>query len=179
MARQTPEDFGAAFEFRRSAFRLELMDGYVAANEAEPLRRFLNGEPQNPAWREPWARFVREAVRDGKRMARVHVVREPLSDYLRFELTCAYPANVTAGEDVRILELSQCPELAPPSRDFWLFDDRYAAVMDYDQDGNFLGADATSDPALLGYYRCVRDLTMNLSVPLADYLASTEMKEAV
>jgi hypothetical protein len=179
MPRQTPEDFGAAFEFRRSAFRLELLDKYVAANEAEPFRRFLNGEPHNPAWREPWAQFVRESVRDGKRMARVHVVREPLSDYLKFELTRAYPANVTAGEDVRILEISQYPELSPPSRDFWLFDERNAAVMDYDQDGNFLGADATSDPALVGYYLHVRDLTVNLSVPLADYLASTEMKEAV
>lgn len=51
--------------------------------------------------------------------------------------------------------------------------------MDYDQEGNFLGADATLDPALIGYYLHVRDLTMNLSVPLADYLTSIEMKEAV
>jgi len=179
MPRQTPEDFGAVFEFQRSAFRLELLDSYIAANEAEPFHRFLNGEPHNRAWREPWAQFVREAVCDGKHMARVHVVGEPLSDYLKFELTCAYPANVTAGENVRILELSQYPELAPPSRDFWLFDDRNVSVMDYDQEGNFLGADATSDPALVGYYLHVRDLTMNLSVPLADYLTSIEMKEAV
>lgn len=179
MPRQTPEDFGAAFEFGRSAFRLEVLDKYVAANEAEPFRRFLNGEPHDPTWREPWAELVREAVRDGKQMARVHVVKEPLSDYLKFELTCAYPANVNAGEDVRILEISQHPELAPPSRDFWLFDEHIATVMDYDQDGNFLGADATSDPALIAYYLHVRDLTMNLSVPLTEYLATTEIKEAV
>lgn len=179
MPRQTPQEFGEAFEFRRSAFRLEVLDRYVAANETEPFRRFLDGKPHDPAWREPWAQFVREAVGDGKQMARVHVVNEPLNDYLMFELTCAYPANVAAGEDVRVLSLSRHPEFAPPSRDFWLFDARNAAVMDYDQDGNFLGADTTSDPALVGYYLHVRDLIMNLSVPLTDYLASTEMKEAV
>lgn len=180
MTHQTPEEFGATFEsFRRSAFRLELLDRYVAANEAEPFRRFLAGQPQDPAWREPWKQFVRAARRDGKRMARVHVVDEPLSDYLEFELTCAYPANVAAGEDVRILRLAHYPSLVLPARDYWLFDDREVAVMDYDDDGNFLGADLVTDPRMVALCRRVRDLTMQHSVPLADYLTSLGMKEAV
>ena len=62
--------------FRRSAFRLELLDRYVAANEAEPLRRFRSGQQQDPAWREPWKQYVRAALRDGKQLARVHVVTD-------------------------------------------------------------------------------------------------------
>ena len=181
MTHQTPDEFGAAFDslFRRSAFRLEMLDRYVAANEAEPFRRFLAGEPQDPAWRQPWKQLVRAMLRDGKRMSRVHVVREPLSDYLEFELTRAYPANVAAGEDVRIFLRRLYPALIFPAHDFWLFDDREAAVMIYDEDGNFLGADVTSDPGIIARYRQVRDSSMNLSFPLGDYLTSLGMKEAV
>jgi hypothetical protein len=181
MTHQTPEEFGAAFDslFRQSAFRLELLDRYVNANEAEPLRRFYAGEPQDPAWREPWKQYVSDALNDGKQMARVHVVLEPLSEYLEFELTCGYPASVTAGEDVRILRRREWPHLELPDRDFWLFDDHVAAVMIYDGDGDFLGADTTSDPTAVAHYRQARDRLMQHSVPLADYLTSLGMKEAV
>jgi hypothetical protein len=180
MTQRTPADLEAAFgSFRQSAFRLEVLDRYSVPSEAEPFRRFLAGEPQDPAWREPYMEFVRAALRDGKQMARVHAVREPLSDYLEFELTCGYPANVAAGEDVRILRRTSWPHLRLPDHDYWLFDDRIAAVMIYDEDGNFLGADVTSDPEMVARYRRARDLAVQHSVPLADYLASLGMKEAV
>jgi hypothetical protein len=181
MALETPEEFGAAFDsrFQRSAFRLETLSQYVVPNEAVPFGRFLAGRPQDPAWREPWAQFVREAQRDGKQISRVHVVGEPLSDYLQFELTCAYPANVIAGEDVRIMQVPGW--FSPPvvTRDFWLFDDREAVVMIYSDMGIFKGAEATSDPVKVARYRQTRDRAMQGSVPLADYLASLGMKEAV
>ena len=39
-------------------------------------------------------------------MQRVHVVTEPLSDYIRFELT-GYAPNVEAGEDVRVISVRE------------------------------------------------------------------------
>lgn len=180
MARLTPEEFGALFDqFEQSAFRLELLDRYTVEEEDEPLRRYRAGQPQDPSWREPWAQFVRDAVRHGKRVSRVHVVDEPLSEYLEFEFTCGYPANVAAGEAVRVFMLSEYPLLTFPRRDFWLFDDVVAAVMDYDDNGSFLGADATSAPVELARYQHVRDYLVNESVPLGDYLESLGMKEAV
>jgi len=181
MTRRTPEEFGAIFDsaFRRSAFRLEVLDKYAVPDEAEPLRRFRAGEAQDPAWREPYKEFVREALRDGKQIARVHAVREPLSEYLEIELTCGYPANVAAGEDVRVLRRTSWPHLRLPDHDFWLFDNQMAAVMIYDDIGGFHGADVTSAPEIVARYRRARDLAMQHSVPLADYLTSLGMKEAV
>lgn len=181
MSHLTPEEFGSAFDslFRRSAFRLELLDFYAAESEAEPLRRFRSGEQQDPSWREPWAQYVRAAVRDGKQMSRVHVTDEPLNEYLEFELTCGYPASVAAGENVRVLRRTEWPRVWLPERDFWLFDDRDAVVMDYGDDGDFLGAETISAPEAVAGYRYVRDLAVQHSVPLNDYLASLGMKEAV
>jgi hypothetical protein len=35
-------------------------------------------------------------------MERVHAVSEPVTDYIRFSLLHGYPANLEAGEDVRV-----------------------------------------------------------------------------
>jgi hypothetical protein len=180
MTQRTSPDLETAFDsFHRSAFRLELRDRYNIPSEAEPFQRFLAGQPHDPAWRESWTAFVRAALRDGKRISRVHVVREPLSDYLEFELTRGYPASVAAGEDVRILDLTVRAPLLLPDHDFWLFDDREAGVMDYSPEGEFLGAAMTSDPDAIKAYRQVRDLAVERAVPLAQYLGSLGLKEAV
>ena len=102
---QLVQDFDSLF--RQRVFRLETLDWYDAPNEHEPYARFLAGEPVDPAWREPWKRLVRGVRASGRIMERVHVVSEPVSDYIRFELLHVYPANVEAGEDVRILGREQ------------------------------------------------------------------------
>ena len=75
----------------------------------------------------------------GKLMRRVHVVEEPLSDYLRYEML-SYRPNAEAGEDVRILPVrpGEWPDL--PHHDYWLFDSADLWLMNYDRDGHFLGA---------------------------------------
>ena len=98
---QLVQDFDSLF--RQRVFRLETLDWYDAPNEHEPYARFLAGQPADLAWREPWKRLVRDIRASGRTMQRVHVVSEPVSDYIRFELLHVYPANVEAGEDVGIL----------------------------------------------------------------------------
>src|SRR5450755_1978914 len=118
---QLAQDFTSLFE--RRVFRLLTLDYYDAANEHEPYARYLAGEPVDPAWREPWKRLVRGTRESGRIMERVHVVSEPVSDYVRFSLLHGYPASVEAGEDVRVLGGTQAEEAGLVPWDFWLFDD--------------------------------------------------------
>lgn len=179
MSTLTPELFSGRFGdlFTETAFRLELLDSYVAANETEPYRRFLLGEDPDRAWREPWKRFVRQGLRAGRSMARVHVVTEPLTDYARFELSCVYPANVEAGEDVRILPRTAAVRLDLPDRDYWLFDSRRAGVMTYDSAGNWLSVDLTDDPDVIARLCRGRDVAMAHALPLTEYLLARSTKE--
>ena len=72
--------------------------------EVEPYQAFLAGHPQPPTpSKDQWVSMIKAAVKAGKVFQRVHVVREPLTDYLRYELGWSYPPNVEAGEDIRIL----------------------------------------------------------------------------
>jgi hypothetical protein len=107
-------------------------------------------------------------------MERVHVVTEPLTDYVRFELTRAYPANVEAGEDVRILPRSATADLALPPDDFWLFDSRVAGVMAYSEAGDFRYFELTNDPDVISRFEQTRTVTMQHAIPLHEYVQAEE-----
>jgi hypothetical protein len=160
--------------FTRSAWRLEALPAYGTAESDPSFAAWLAASGQLSPLRErppkvTWMDGVRKAVAEGKRLGRVRLLRQPRSHYEDYELA-TYPENVEAGEDVRIAEVDQHPELAQLDRDFWLLDDELALVMDYDSEGRFLGLKPTRDPAALSAYRRQRDLALACSVPLAEFL---------
>jgi uncharacterized protein DUF6879 len=172
----TPDDLGRLFtSFRHSAFRLETLPAYLIDGEAESLQLWREGQPE-PAWRKdrPWLATVRAATAAGKFMERVRVVRRPLSEYVRFELDWGYPANVEAGEDIRILELGrddQLPWIPDPARgyDFWCFDAVTVVRLEYDGAGRFIRPVDVSDNEV-PFIAC-RDYAIHRAVPFSDYRA--------
>jgi hypothetical protein len=85
-------------DVRASWFRLETLQRYDAGYERAGFAAFLRGEPVDPT-PGPWHAMIREHVAAGRRLERVHVIEEPLSDYIRYELA-AYSRTIAAGEDV-------------------------------------------------------------------------------
>lgn len=160
------EEFGRLFEtFEQTAFRLETLSVYDVEEEREEFERFLAGGDMGPDWDDnPW---VRSMTGKGKQVSRVHVLRSPLTDYLRYELA-AYPGNITAGETIGIIDLSELTATGLPDHDFWLFDDQSVYQMHYTPDGAFIGAELL--PAhRLAEYRHYRDRALAEAVPFADY----------
>lgn len=160
------EDFGRLFDtFERTAFRLETLDTYDVSEEREEINRFLAGADMGPEWADnPWVRSMTDR---GKSVARVHVLRSPLTDYLRYELA-AYPGNITAGESIGIIDLAQQDVTGLPDHDFWLFDDRDVYRMHYSPEGQFIGGELLAPQHLAGY-REYRDRAMAHAVSFADY----------
>lgn len=136
MAVTFPSGLLEAFDTaQRAIFRLETRRFYVGDPN---YARFVAGEPwQDTASKDHWCDLVRRRTADGVVMRRVHLVRRPLSDYVRFRLQWSNPRNIDAGEDCRIAEGG--PWEAP---DFWLFDDSAAWLMRYDADGSLIAVDA-------------------------------------
>jgi hypothetical protein len=128
--------------FEHTSYRLEALDYYDDPGEREALRGFRDGRPvPRNQW---WIDFIRQARREGKVMSRVHVVSEPLSEYMEFEIA-AYQANgYSAGEDVRILPRTQAAEIDGVP-DYWLMDSRLALLMSYDGGGVLVRVEATTN----------------------------------
>ena len=105
-------------------------------------------------------------------MQRVHVVIEPLTDYLRFELVWSYAHSVAAGEEVRIISLAEGEEWPPgvPVRDFWLFDDTELFDMRYDTDGTWVGVVYLTDPGAAVVACQQRAAALSLGQPWAAYV---------
>lgn len=172
-------EFNALFtSFQRYAYRLETLQSYGSPDEDAFYAAFLAGEPcPDDAGKNWWVtNVITPAVTAGRDIGRVHIVREPLSDYMRFEATWAYAPNVAAGDDVRIIPVAdgeQWPSDLPEGYDYWLVDDHlYELVYADDTVRTWLGTRRVDDQERVDQAQARRDIALGLSVPWRDYVAS-------
>jgi hypothetical protein len=158
-------------DFERSAFRLELHPVYTMPGEADELRRFQAGEKPPSDYQYGWLDTVAEAKKSGKTIRRVRVVRRPLTDYIDYEFAWGFVYNVEAGEDLRVLDLTDQAGPDLPDHDFWLFDDTRLVKMLYRPDGTQIGRELVAEPDLDVYIKW-RDAAWQTAVPFRDYWQS-------
>ncbi|MGH3778874.1 MAG: DUF6879 family protein [Pseudonocardiaceae bacterium] len=170
----TPDEFNAAFDrFQVSTFRLECLQTYAVSAEDARLRAFREGlaRPERSVRTSPWLQRIAATTVAGKSWTRVRLVRQPLTEYTRYELI-GFVESQAAGEQIRVVDLDAHPELGGLGPDFWLFDasepDGFAIIMRYDTAGAVLGSERTTD---VGWCRGQRDAAIARSVSLAEYLA--------
>jgi hypothetical protein len=156
--------------FGSSAWRLEVQPFY--GPDAEEFGRYQHGRGPNQAQRhqrQQWIDGIAAAAGAGRVVGRVLVVSLPLSPYWRWRLETA-AQHAVAGERIHVADRGRHPALAELDQDFWIFDESWAVLLDYQPDGTFLGGRDAADPAVLN--RCHRDrgLAVAASVPLAEFL---------
>lgn len=156
--------------WRTSAWRWECQGIYREPSEEEPLRRFLAGEP-DLAWFQGWLTRVRTWTAAGQRIGRVRMLTDPLTDYLRFELSITPPA-VEAGEDIRFLSAARATELGAPTEDFWLLEDQEVLALRFGDHG-VSGAELITEPGKVSAYRAWRDTATAAAVPLSELHLTT------
>lgn len=171
----TRDEFQRLFvTFEHTAFRLEVRDFYNIAGEADDFQRFLNGEHLDKRAeaeaRRPWLDKMRAATAAGKRVERVRVVTEPLSDYLRFEME-GTDLNIAAGEDIRYLPRQHTAAAQLPGHDFWLFDSSRLVLMRFDDQARPLPYELVTDPATVVEHCFWRDTAWHYAVPHDRYAA--------
>ncbi|HEX2132953.1 MAG TPA: hypothetical protein VHH15_15500 [Actinophytocola sp.] len=169
------EEFRRLFlDFEYTAYRLEALQHYDVPYEREAFERFLAGETTGamPGLERWTGGAVANAVAAGKRLHRVHVVEEPLSDYVRFECAWAYAHTSRAGEEIRILPVArgEWPGTLP-RHDYWLFDSRHLVTMHYGPAGDFRHAEIVDDPADVVRANYWRDHAVTTSVPYPEFAA--------
>ncbi|MEU7022457.1 DUF6879 family protein [Streptomyces sp. NPDC046203] len=158
------EDWAATFRtFEREAWRLEVLPQYLVPQEAEEFAAFKAGARFPGPYEDAWMDMVRT-----RRVGRVHLVTRPLSDYLRFEFERYYRHQAPAGEDIRILDITDRRNPLPDVRDFWMFDQSTVVLMHYHPDGRQISRELyEGDPApFIEYQR----IAVEASVPFQEYI---------
>jgi hypothetical protein len=154
---------------KKSAFRLETLPQYLVPQEADDFANWKAGKPppaRTPENNEGIARLQRDAA-GGFRRYRVHILDQPLTAYLRFELYL-YLDSVAVGSEVYVVDRDDHPSLAELREGFWLYDDEIVIKMVYDDEGHFLYPERVED---IGRYREMHDTALRHSEPLANYLS--------
>ena len=154
--------------YQRSAFRLETLPVYAMPDEEDEFRRFLAGERPPADLHYSWLDRVARFRETGRIIQRVHIVTRPLSDYLRYEFEWAYAFNVRAGEDIRILDLTDREDPGVPDEDFWMFDEEKVVRMMYRPDGSQIGRELLDAPEIERYI-AYRDAALADAVPFEEY----------
>lgn len=154
--------------FEQEAFRLETLPVYDMTSEQQEYRTFLQtGELDIPD-DDQWLTRVRYFRSTGRWVGRVHVLTQPLNDYLRYEFA-VYRHTVRAGEDVRILDATGRHDTGLPPQDFWLFDESAVVLMDYRPGGVQIGRELLegADPEpYIGWKR----LALEQAIPFEEYV---------
>lgn len=161
--------------FTRNLFRLEILDLYDVKGERDEYRQYVAGAIRpDPERKKRWMEQIRSEVARGAHTYRVHVVRSPLNDYLRFEFEWGYVYNARAGEHIRILDLAERPRPADLlDEDFWLIDEREVLRMHYDSEGRYVGAEVAPEE-MLPRYLAAKDVVWSGAVDFADYWKTHE-----
>ncbi|MFQ6393294.1 DUF6879 family protein [Nocardia sp. KC 131] len=152
---------------QREAFHLEVKDSYAEPYESEPLRRFLDGEPELPDPSPEWRALVRETAARGVVMSRVRVVTIPLTDYQRWLLSVTH-YNVDAGDDIRYVPRDLVADEVPHD-DWWLFDGQLVVFNVSDEDGKPADPVSTTDPGIAEYCRTVKQRLWEFATPFVEF----------
>ncbi|MFE0131771.1 DUF6879 family protein [Streptomyces sp. NPDC059037] len=169
------EQWAARFEgFTREAWRLETLPQYLMPQEEEEFSAFRAGARIDPdAVENEYTDRLRRQAAEGRTQGRVHVVTRPLSDYLRFEFHHYYKAHALAGEQIRILDVTDRPNPLEGAQDFWMFDHSEVVLMNYHPDGRQISREVhDGDTApFIEYQR----IAVAESVPFEEYVKGLEL----
>ncbi len=161
--------------FTSESFRLETLQSYAGSGEADGIAAFQRGDTEPPPDpdEDEYAAMLRTHTAEGRKHRRVHLVTEPVSDYMAYELCWEYGPHVAAGEDISIVPVRQ-PSDWPggvPQVDFFLFDWETLFVQHYADDGLWLGVQHVRDSRRIEQARHVRELVLEHAMPWREYMA--------
>lgn len=139
------DDLGAwiASRHKQDLLRIQTLARYVSVSDGDDFERYLRGEAEpNAPHKRAWLDRLASDAEHGRIRRNVHIVEEPLSDYLRYQFEWCYTFNVAAGQDVCVLDTSSSPAAAhlAAGGDFAVLEGIDVARNNYRPDGTFRGA---------------------------------------
>jgi hypothetical protein len=163
-------EFSRLFEiFEHVAWRLEVRRRYASDEITDTYAQFLRGEPVN--WEgvdAQWCAGRREQAALGKRFERVRILDSPPTPGQLYLLDNAR-RNSAVGEDIRCLERSAAQRLRLPEEDFWIFDSRLVALLNFDADDDLVDVELITEPVAVNRYAQARDAAWHHAVPYQTY----------
>jgi hypothetical protein len=114
--------------------RVQTLTHYEVASDDEDYHRYLDGAATPTATgKGEWLDRLRTDTAAGRLRRNVHIVRTPLTPYLRYQFEWCYLPNTSAGQDIRVLDAAEIPAAAAllPVGDLAIIEGRHVAQLRY------------------------------------------------
>ncbi|GGJ53080.1 hypothetical protein GCM10010121_074840 [Streptomyces brasiliensis] len=115
---------------------------------------------------QSWARRIEDAL----------IVDSPPTAGQRYLMVNA-ERNIELGEDIRNLWRADAEELQLGDVDFWIFDSRLVAQLNFDADDNLVDVELITEPAEVVRYSMLRDAAMHHAIHCERFAALLPAKE--
>lgn len=173
------QQFSALFDtFQHSAARLESRSRTDIPAERHELADFLAGRLPVRRHRDPdsWTAMIERHAAAGRRLRRVRIMDEPLTDYNRFMIYCTRAA-VGHGEEVRFLGRADADAMELPDHDFWVLDSARLVLLRFTHDDRPLDHDLVTDRETVARHEEWIRQAFAVGIPWADYVAEDPTRE--
>ncbi|WP_329308882.1 DUF6879 family protein [Streptomyces microflavus] len=171
------DEFDRLFtQFEHTAWRLETRRRYASDELTGTYAQFTRGTAVN--WDgvdAAWCAERREQAALGKRFERVRIVDAPPTPGQLYLLDNAR-RNSEVGERIRNLRREDADRLGLPAEDFWLFDSRLVALLNFDDTDNLVDVEAITQPAEVLRYAMVRDAAEHHAFPYVELVQQQAAK---
>lgn len=129
-------------EMRDEWFKVEVLQDYSGEDAGPSLEAWIKGDKQTSIRliREEnhieWVEDCQKKLKQGVELTRIHLVEEPPTPYLEWEVEHYKLVNIAkCGESVYLLNRSEVKDLDIPAGDLMVFDKKRAVVNTYNSRG--------------------------------------------
>lgn len=144
---------------KHSLFRFESLQEYIVNSEKDLVQTWKSEHRIADEHMQEWWDYVSSKKAAGITMQRVSLLRYPLTSYKEMELEIFKKTN-KYGDDIRIINGDDFDNLSVGAQDFWLIDDTFAVILNYEANGEWIGFDTTNE---VSKYLKIKDLILSKS----------------
>jgi hypothetical protein len=165
--------FNRLFEnFEHTAWRLETRRRYASDESTETYAQYLAEGRVDWDMSTWYCRTISSQTAAGKTVARVRLVDDPATTGQRYLMANA-ERNTELGEDIRTLRRADADRLRLGSDDFWIFDSRLVARLNFTEADELVDVELITDPAEVIRYARLRDAAWHHAVPFQQLASAT------
>lgn len=132
---------------RHEMFKAEVLQDYTAVDDSPSLRAWLRGDKKKAQELGKGdagiIAYRKQCLKSPASITRVHVVQQPYTPYLEWEIQVCYKASLIAygAESVLLVAADKIDGIQLPKGDFWIFDNKQVLQWKYQDDvGKTIGA---------------------------------------
>ncbi|WP_020121823.1 DUF6879 family protein [Streptomyces canus] len=165
--------FNRLFEiFEHTAWRLETRRRYASDESTETYAQFLAEGRVDWDMSSWYCHTISSQTAAGKSVARVRLVDDPPTTGQRYLMVNA-ERNTELGEDIRTLRREDAERLRLGNEDFWIFDSRLVARLNFTDADELTDVELITEPAEVIRYAMLRDAAWHHAVPFQQLAAAT------